>query len=171
MGQKGTIALGMLASSHPTLMRYARSAESPMPHAINVLTNMATATQPQKPGEAMSTQEILNHLLKQVDAGSPAKPLQRTEETVEEVIFESDIDGTRYCLVRCFPRSKSQIRLSPREQGIARLVSQGLPNKSIAKRLDISPWTVATHLRRIFGKLGVSSRTAMIAQLLEQNLL
>lgn len=119
----------------------------------------------------MSTQEMLNHILKQVDAGEPTKRLQRTEETVEEVIFESNIEGTRYCLVRCFPRSKSQIRLSPRELGIARLVSQGLPNKSIAKRLDISPWTVATHLRRMFGKLGVTSRTAMIARLIEEDLL
>jgi DNA-binding CsgD family transcriptional regulator len=119
----------------------------------------------------MSTQEMLNHLLKQVDAGEQAKLLQRTEDTVEEVIFESNIEGTRYCLVRCQPRSNNRIRVSPRELGIARLVSQGLPNKSIAKRLDISPWTVATHLRRMFGKLGVTSRTAMIARLIEENLL
>ena len=61
--------------------------------------------------------------------------------------------------------------LSPRELAIARLVARGLPNKAIGNLLDISPWTVATHLRRIFGKLQVSSRAAMVASLTRQNLL
>lgn len=55
--------------------------------------------------------------------------------------------------------------LSPREQEIARLVAIGYPNKTIAGILDISPWTVATHIRRIFNKLGVHGRPAMIAEL------
>jgi DNA-binding CsgD family transcriptional regulator len=55
--------------------------------------------------------------------------------------------------------------LSPREQEIARLVAIGYPNKTIAGILDISPWTVATHVRRIFNKLGVHGRPAMIAEL------
>jgi DNA-binding CsgD family transcriptional regulator len=55
--------------------------------------------------------------------------------------------------------------LSPREQEIARLVGIGYPNKTIAGILDISPWTVATHVRRIFNKLGVHGRPAMIAEL------
>ena len=55
--------------------------------------------------------------------------------------------------------------LSPREQEIARLVAIGYPNKTIAGILDISPWTVATHVRRIFNKLNVHGRPAMIAEL------
>ncbi|HMG47058.1 MAG TPA: helix-turn-helix transcriptional regulator [Allosphingosinicella sp.] len=55
--------------------------------------------------------------------------------------------------------------LSPREQEIARLVAIGYPNKTIAGILDISPWTVATHVRRIFAKLNVHGRPAMIAEL------
>ena len=55
--------------------------------------------------------------------------------------------------------------LSPREQEIVRLVAIGYPNKTIAAILDISPWTVATHIRRIFGKLAVHGRAAMIATL------
>jgi hypothetical protein len=47
------------------------------------------------------------------------------------------------------------------------MVARGYPNKTIASILDISSWTVASHLRRVFTKLGVSSRAAMVARLLE----
>jgi two-component system, NarL family, nitrate/nitrite response regulator NarL len=57
------------------------------------------------------------------------------------------------------------------ELAIARLIAKGLPNKCIGDILEISPWTVATHLRRIFVKLGVTSRAAMVARLGEENLL
>jgi len=51
------------------------------------------------------------------------------------------------------------------------MVAKGYPNKTIAAVLDISSWTVGTHLRRIFAKLGVGSRAAMVAQLLQEELM
>lgn len=120
--------------------------------------------------KTMIPQNILKYLVRQVDALAPAKVFRGTEETVNEVIFESDIDGMRYYLVRSRPKINHRIKLSPRERAIAKLVAQGLDNKSIAKSLNISPWTVATYLRRIFSKLGVTSRAAMIARILEENL-
>jgi non-specific serine/threonine protein kinase len=53
--------------------------------------------------------------------------------------------------------------LSRRETQIVRLVSQGLTDRQIATELRISPRTVDGHLRRIFAKLGVSSRSALTA--------
>lgn len=61
------------------------------------------------------------------------------------------------------------VALTPREHEITRLVAKGLPNKTIAGVLDMSPYTVATHLRRVFAKLGVNSRAAMVARLFELN--
>ena len=52
--------------------------------------------------------------------------------------------------------------LTERELQIAALVAQGLSNKKVATHLCISEWTVATHLRRIFMKLQVDSRAAMV---------
>jgi DNA-binding CsgD family transcriptional regulator len=52
--------------------------------------------------------------------------------------------------------------LTERELQIATLVASGKVNKQIASELHISEWTVSTHLRRIFAKLGVSSRAAMV---------
>ena len=40
-------------------------------------------------------------------------------------------------------------------------MAEGLSDRQIAARLAISPRTVDNHLRRIFGKVGVSSRTAL----------
>ena len=53
-------------------------------------------------------------------------------------------------------------RLTGRELEIAVLVAHGCATKSIAFKLRISEWTVATYLRRIFAKLDVSSRAEMV---------
>jgi DNA-binding CsgD family transcriptional regulator len=55
--------------------------------------------------------------------------------------------------------------LSEREREIVALVASGHPDKTIAALLQISRWTVNTYLRRIFEKLNVSTRSAMIARL------
>jgi len=49
--------------------------------------------------------------------------------------------------------------LSPREKEVLALTAEGLTNREIAKSLFISEVTVKAHLRRIFVKLGVRSRT------------
>ncbi len=48
--------------------------------------------------------------------------------------------------------------LTPREVEVVALVAQGMTNKEIARRLVISPHTVATHVSNILGKLRASSR-------------
>jgi len=53
-------------------------------------------------------------------------------------------------------------RLTERELQIAVMVAQGNGTKKIAHKLHISEWTVITHLRRIFAKLGVDNRAAMV---------
>jgi DNA-binding CsgD family transcriptional regulator len=89
------------------------------------------------------------------------------DDAPEEVLVDTEINGSRYLLVRMPVPKSNRIRLSPREQEIVRMVAKGHPNKVIADVLNISSWTVCTHLRRIFAKLGVGSRAAMVAQLLE----
>ena len=54
---------------------------------------------------------------------------------------------------------RSEPDLSEREHEVLALVGDGLPNKLIARKLDISEKTVKAHLTRIFRELGVDDRT------------
>jgi DNA-binding CsgD family transcriptional regulator len=93
--------------------------------------------------------------------------LASVASATEQVLVDTEVDGVRYLLVRMRPPEGNRIQLSPREREIVRMVAKGHPNKVIADVLNISSWTVCTHLRRIFAKLGVGSRAAMVAQLLD----
>jgi DNA-binding CsgD family transcriptional regulator len=81
------------------------------------------------------------------------------------LLLDVEVDGIRCVLVRAPAADREPVVLSPREQEIARMVAKGYPNKTIAAVLDISTWTVGTYLRRIFAKLGVGTRAAMVSRL------
>jgi len=61
--------------------------------------------------------------------------------------------------------------LTPREFEVLRLVAQGLTDTQVAEKLVISPHTVNSHLKAIYGKLGVSSRSAATRYAIEHHLL
>jgi DNA-binding NarL/FixJ family response regulator len=65
------------------------------------------------------------------------------------------------------PDAGPEAALSRREQEILALLAEGLSNKLIAARLGISPETVNVHLRRIYEKLHVHSRTEATLQYLK----
>jgi DNA-binding CsgD family transcriptional regulator len=69
------------------------------------------------------------------------------------------------------PRSKGATPLSPREREIVQLIAEDLTNAEIAERLIISPRTVTTHLDRIYTRLGINSRTALVRYAMEAGLL
>jgi DNA-binding CsgD family transcriptional regulator len=54
--------------------------------------------------------------------------------------------------------------LSQRELEVLRLLAQGTATRSMAHQLHLSPHTVRNHIRRITGKLGVSSRLEAIRE-------
>ena len=53
--------------------------------------------------------------------------------------------------------------LTPREESVLRLVVDGLGNKAIARQLDIAVGTVKSHVKGVFNKLNVESRTQAVA--------
>jgi len=60
-------------------------------------------------------------------------------------------------------RNRLVEKLTPRQRQIMLIVAEGLSNKEIARRLNISEGTVKIHLHQIFRHLGISNRTALTA--------
>jgi len=59
--------------------------------------------------------------------------------------------------------------LTNKERLVVELVTQGLPNKSIANNLDCSLATVKTHLQHIFQKLSINSKNELISTLYQKH--
>ncbi len=80
------------------------------------------------------------------------------------------LDGLKLVLAghECFPSDASSnkaglhaedVHFTAREQDVLRLVADGLANKVIARKLDISESTVKAHMNSVLRKIGVSNRT------------
>ena len=106
-----------------------------------------------------SVVDALKELLQRAEGGR----LDIAEESSDGVAVVLEHANVRCVLVVQAPGPRHS--LSPRESQIACLIADGATNRLIASVLDISLWTVSTHIRRIFAKLGVNSRAEMVAQL------
>jgi DNA-binding NarL/FixJ family response regulator len=61
--------------------------------------------------------------------------------------------------------------LTPREKEVLTLLIDGLPKKQIADRLFVTFHTIDKHLRNIYGKLQVQSRSSAVAKVLKEHIL
>ena len=61
--------------------------------------------------------------------------------------------------------------LTPREIEVLGLVAEGLPNKAIARRLEISDQTVKFHVASLFGKLDAANRTEVVRKAIRRGLI
>ncbi len=58
-------------------------------------------------------------------------------------------------------RARADDPLTTRERQIVVVLSEGVTNKEIARRLRLAEGTVKVHLHRIYRKLGIANRTAL----------
>jgi DNA-binding NarL/FixJ family response regulator len=79
-------------------------------------------------------------------------------QLVEEVASETET------VAIADPGEPADDLLTAREQEVLDLISQGLPNKLIARSLGISEHTVKFHVSSIYAKLGASNRTEAISR-------
>ncbi len=94
------------------------------------------------------TPEQVVHAIREVAANRVCY----SQEVLDRIVF----DGTGPRLLKeGKPRSGS---LTTRELEILRHIASGLPNKGIARQLDIQEVTVKLHLRNVYRKLGASNR-------------
>jgi DNA-binding NarL/FixJ family response regulator len=67
-------------------------------------------------------------------------------------------------------RQEFKDHLTSREVEVLRLVAAGLTNREIGDRLGVSPRTIDAHLRSIYSRLGVATRSAATRYALERRL-
>ena len=127
----------------------AQACEAPYERAITLLAKGQLLADRGKPHEARTVLEEVREICVPLGA-EPA--LGRVAEMEE---------GLRS------PQSRApsaQAGLTKREMEVLRLVAQGMSNQKIAESLVLSEHTVHRHVANVLGKLGVSSRTAAVAQ-------
>src|ERR1700730_10466955 len=95
--------------------------------------------------------EVLLQSLRQVADGQRLLPLLSSD--LEPAREQSDIAGQENVLAV----------LTERERQIMRLVSEGLSNKEIGRRLNITDGTIKVHLHNIYQKLEINNRTVLAA--------
>jgi DNA-binding NarL/FixJ family response regulator len=107
-----------------------------------------------------------NRILDALQAGAEGYLLKHAEpETILSGVREvveggSPLDPKAARVLLTSRRSpRTALTLTDREQEVLRLVGDGLPNKSIARRLGISERTVKAHLTSVYQQLGVTDRT------------
>jgi two-component system nitrate/nitrite response regulator NarL len=99
--------------------------------------------------------EILVQSLRQIARGRRLLPLP----TVDQAALREQSTITENALAV----------LTDRERQIMRLVSEGLSNKEIGRRLNITDGTIKVHLHHIFQKLEISNRTVLAAMAISQD--
>lgn len=67
----------------------------------------------------------------------------------------------------CSQSFESSFDLKARELQVLQMLKDGLPIKTIARNLDLSPHTVNQHLRAIYRKLGVHSRSEAVSKIIK----
>lgn len=80
--------------------------------------------------------------------------------------------GIDFSIVKLLPQSRPNYEeLTLREQDVVKLISDGLRNKEIAEKLNISIVTVKSHLTNIYRKLDVPNRTSMLNKIMNTSFL
>ena len=71
--------------------------------------------------------------------------------------------GRHLVLLWPSPAAPADRRLSPREREVTRMLASGLTGAQIARRLELSPETVRTHIRNAMDHIGATTRAQLVA--------
>jgi DNA-binding NarL/FixJ family response regulator len=107
------------------------------------------------------------YLVADGDPGALADALRRTAEG--EAVFGAGLAEV-VLEEHSRPADPAQVRLTPREADVLRLVVEGLTARQTATRLVLSPRTVENHVQRVLRRLGLPNRAALVRYAVENGL-
>lgn len=112
-------------------------------------------------------------IVRAVDAGAMGYLLKDADPEEIFAAIRGAIQGRSFMSAPVASRLFQQLRnpgevLTPREAELLSLLTEGLSNRELGKRLFISEATVKTHLAHIYAKLGVDTRGAAITTALRR---
>jgi DNA-binding NarL/FixJ family response regulator len=125
----------------------------------------------------LTTYDADNDIVRAIEAGAVGVLLK---DTPREELFravrsaargEPTLAGTVAAQLMGRLRAPRAETPSERELEVLALVARGLTNRAIGRQLAISEATVKTHLVHLFGKLGVTDRTAAVTMALDLRLI
>jgi two-component system nitrate/nitrite response regulator NarL len=100
---------------------------------------------------------------------SPALLVQGIRDAMRgKIWFEQDMLRRSLVAVDVQPSSSSRSRLTSREKTVLSFVFEGLSNKEIADRIEVSESAVKSCLQHLFTKTGVRTRSQLVRVALEQ---
>jgi DNA-binding NarL/FixJ family response regulator len=138
-------------------------------------TALVLAERPQCRVMILTTYDNDADILRAVEAGAIGYLLKdATRDELVHAVRMAAEGGTPLApsvAAKLVSRLRAPTPLSPREIEVLRLVAVGSTNAEIGRALYISEATVKTHLLRVFGKLGVSDRTAAVTAALDRGIL
>jgi LuxR family maltose regulon positive regulatory protein len=105
---------------------------------------------------------------------APGKAMVRVTAEYARELLDAFQQDTAAGVSQVAPPSLATALVSPlteREVEVLRLLAEGLSNKAIAERLIVAPSTIKQHLKNVYGKLDVHSRTEAVARGRELGLL
>jgi DNA-binding NarL/FixJ family response regulator len=107
-----------------------------------------------------ATLEELVGTIRSVASGSHVLPSRMTSSLFSQIASDA--------MARLGNRAIDDVRMTPREQEVVNLIAEGLSNKQMATRLDISTHTVKSHVRNVMEKLALHTRLQIAAWVREE---
>lgn len=149
--------------------------------SLEALAGLASGNRPEVAARLLAAAQVLrdpqNHVRTRPDQDRYEADLARIRSALTSGVFAAaSAEGARLSADEAVAYALRGRRTTDRlttgwdslttaEKEVVRLVSQGLTNPEVGRRLFISPRTVGHHLSHVFDKVGVRSRGALIKEL------